>query len=227
MWFVIRERVPSTTLYTLASPRVELGEKDASAAVVQTLRQAPCSGHRSPSTVPSSFVASGVGLNGASVSMADSTARAASLTRPVQTWRRSAGARLFLSSSPPLTPKSTDVLPSASSAARKSAMAAKRASRAAAVSVAAAAGAAANGTGDRKARAAAGAKRGPRATRLAAAVERSRVRAIVQASCNSTRTATARTGHQHRYTTGADKQQKNLPRTQAKTRHGGGRTSRD
>eukprot|EP00966_Prymnesium_polylepis_P193317 4480741-Prymnesium_polylepis.1 len=77
MAFHTRPLTASTVLDTRASPRLLPLEKVASAAVVKMLSHEPCSGHAAPSTVPKSRVGSGVGLRGASVSIAAITASAA------------------------------------------------------------------------------------------------------------------------------------------------------
>mmetsp|Transcript_11729 Transcript_11729/g.47351 ORF Transcript_11729/g.47351 Transcript_11729/m.47351 type:complete len:207 (+) Transcript_11729:109-729(+) len=77
MTLVMTPLVASTTLPTSASPRLEAAENVASAAVVNTLRQPPCSGHAAPSRVPKSRVASSVALGSAATA-----ARTASAARP-------------------------------------------------------------------------------------------------------------------------------------------------
>ena len=111
MQFVTVPAFASTTLQTLAAPRVLFFVKVASAAVVNSKLQAPCNGQSDPSDVPKCFSGSLLGVYRASKS-ASSRTRSAAFPRSSETARKTPaaakffGARSFLSSSPPFTPKS-------------------------------------------------------------------------------------------------------------------------
>mmetsp|Transcript_30663 Transcript_30663/g.54828 ORF Transcript_30663/g.54828 Transcript_30663/m.54828 type:complete len:226 (+) Transcript_30663:281-958(+) len=111
--FVTVPAAASTTLETVAAPRVLFLEKVASAAVVNRSRQAPCSGQSvAPAAVPNPRSGRRFGVSGA-ICLARLTALSAAasssgdMLRNTPSASKLRGARDFLSSSPPFTPKST------------------------------------------------------------------------------------------------------------------------